>query len=97
MFVLWRTEPREGFPELEDIPIVPITPLTTFESQLQPMAQTQLYLRLAWAVTVHKSQGLTRTRIRLGLGRKESSSGLIFATLRLSAVSFSSRSWIGTG
>jgi ATP-dependent exoDNAse (exonuclease V) alpha subunit len=77
---LWRTEPREGFPG--GIPIVPICPLkTTFESQSQPMARTQLPLRLAWAVTVHKSQGLTLPRIRLGLGPKEFSCGLTFVAL----------------
>jgi hypothetical protein len=40
------------------------------------MARTQLHLQLAWAVTVHKSQGLKLLRIRLCLGRKEFSSGL---------------------
>jgi len=77
---LWHTEPREGFPQ--GIPIVPITPLkTSFESQSRPMARTQLPLRLAWAVTVHKSQGLTLPRIRLGLGKKEFSCGLTFVAL----------------
>jgi hypothetical protein len=77
---LWQTEPREGFPE--GIPIVPITPWkTSFESQLQPMARTQLPLRLAWVVTVHKSQGLMLPRIRLGLGKNEFSCGLTFVAL----------------
>jgi hypothetical protein len=77
---LWRTDAREGFPE--GIPIVPIGPLkTTFESQSQPMARTQLPLRLAWAVTVHKSQGPTLPRIRLGLGPKEFSCCLTFVAL----------------
>jgi hypothetical protein len=38
-------------------------------------------VQLAWAVTVHKSQGLTLPRIRLGLGRKEFSCGLTFVAL----------------
>src|SRR5882724_9304551 len=42
--MLWRMEPRNGFPD--GIPIILITPLKNlFESQSQPMAQTQLPLR----------------------------------------------------
>jgi hypothetical protein len=77
---MWRSEPREGF--TQDMPIVPIGPLeTSFESQSQPMSRTQLSLRLAWAVTVHKSQELTMPRIRLGLGTREFSCSLTFVAL----------------
>jgi len=36
---------------------------------------------LAWAVTIHKSQGLTLDRIKVGLGKKEFSTGLTFVAL----------------
>ena len=77
---LWHTEPRPDFPD--GIPIIPITSLKmTFEHQGKTMSRTQLPLRLAWAVTVHKSQGLTLEKIKLGLGKKEFSTGLTFVAL----------------
>ena len=77
---LWYTEPREEFPN--GIPILPIVPLkTTFEINGQTVSHTQLPLRLAWAVTVHKSQGLTLPKIKLGLGKREFSTGLTFVAL----------------
>ena len=78
---MWHTEPRPDFPNC-GIPIVPITPLkTTLEINGKFMSRTQIPLRLAWAVTVHKSQGLTLSRIKLGLGKREFSTGLTFVAL----------------
>lgn len=77
---LWRTEPRPGFPD--GVPIVPLTSIkSTFNVSGKQMSRTQVPLRLAWAVTVHKSQGLTLERIKLGLGKKEFCSGLTFVAL----------------
>ncbi|KJA21972.1 hypothetical protein HYPSUDRAFT_113126, partial [Hypholoma sublateritium FD-334 SS-4] len=77
---LWHTDLRPGFPD--GIPIIPITPLkTSFEINSQAMSRTQLPLRLAWAVTVHKSQGLTLKKIKLGLIKREFSTGLTFVAL----------------
>ncbi|KAJ7146541.1 hypothetical protein C8R44DRAFT_600993, partial [Mycena epipterygia] len=77
---MWRTEPRPGFPE--GVPIVPIPPVkSNFEHGGKSMSWTQVPLRLAWAVTVHKSQGLTLKKVKLGLGKKEFASGLTFVGL----------------
>jgi len=81
---LWYTEPREGFPN--GIPILPIVPFkAVFDMEIGDktiqVSRTQLPLRLAWAVTVHKSQGLTLSKIKLGLGKKEFSTGLTFVAL----------------
>lgn len=77
---LWRTPPAPDFPH--GIPLVPITPFkATFEIGGKTLSRTQLPLRLAWAVTVHKSQGLTLGKVRVGLGKKEFSSGLTFVAL----------------
>jgi ATP-dependent exoDNAse (exonuclease V) alpha subunit len=52
------------------------------------LAHIQIPLRLAWAVTVHKSQGLTLPKIKLGLGKKEFAAGLTFVGLsRVKALS----------
>ncbi|KAF5369030.1 hypothetical protein D9758_003111 [Tetrapyrgos nigripes] len=77
---LWRSEPREGFPE--GAPIVPIAVYKqVFEFEGQPCSRLQLPSRLAWAVTVHKSQGLTIKKAQVGLGRKEFCAGLTFVAL----------------
>jgi len=77
---LWHTEPCPEFPN--SVSIVPMTPLkTTFEINSQTLSRAQLPLRLAWAVAVHKSQDLTLERIKLGLGKREFSTGLTFVGL----------------
>ncbi|KAI0744669.1 hypothetical protein C8Q76DRAFT_577139, partial [Earliella scabrosa] len=77
---MWRTPPSDQHPM--GIPIVPITPFkATFELKSKNLSRTQLPLRLAWAVTVHKSQGLMLNSVQIGLGGKEFCSGLTFVTL----------------
>ena len=76
----WCTEPRTGFPG--GVLIVSITPIkTTFETKGRSVAQMQLPLWLAWAVIVHKLQGLTISRVWIGLERTEFCSSLMFVAL----------------
>ena len=84
---MWKTEPRPGFPD--GIPIVPIPCVkTSYDYKGKTVYRTQLPLWLAWAVTIHKSQGLTIPKIKLGLGKKEFATGLTFVGLsRVKALS----------
>jgi ATP-dependent exoDNAse (exonuclease V) alpha subunit len=38
-------------------------------------------LTLAWAITIHKAQGMTMNQVTINLGQKEFSSGLTFIAL----------------
>ena len=58
---------------------VPIIPLRrTWFATTQQCSRLQLPLKLAWAVTIHKAQGMTLDRVVIDVGKKEFSSGLTF-------------------
>ena len=58
---------------------VPIAPLRrTWASATSQCSRLQLPLKLAWAVTIHKAQGLTLDKLVVDIGRKEFSAGLSF-------------------
>ena len=58
---------------------VPITPLRrTWLSTTKQCSRLQIPLKLAWAVTIHKSQGLTLDKAVIDVGKKEFSTGLTF-------------------
>ena len=71
----WRLE--DGTPL---VPIIPVT--TTWETSARiKCSRTQYPLQLAYAITVHKSQGMTLARAVIDLGEKEFSSGLTFVAV----------------
>ena len=58
---------------------VPITPLRRTWSKLgSQCSRLQLPLKLAWAVTIHKAQGLTLENVVIDIGKKEFCSGLTY-------------------
>ena len=68
----------DNYPTLPD-QTVPITPLwRTWSSTGTQCSRLQLPLKLAWAITVHKAQGLTLHKVVIDVGRKEFCSGLTF-------------------
>ena len=60
--------------------VVPITPTTAQwqHKNFSLYSRTQVPLTLAYAVTIHKSQGWTRERIKLDIGQTEWCGGLSF-------------------
>lgn len=62
--------------------VVPIAPVRySWEGKSGQCSRTQLPLRLAWAITVHKSQGLTLPKAVLDIGKKEFAAGLSFVAI----------------
>ena len=58
---------------------VPIPPIRqTWSTSGSQCSRLQLPLKLAWAVTIHKSQGLTLDKVVIDIGQREFSSGLSF-------------------
>ena len=61
---------------------VPITPLRrSWSSSGSSCSRLQLPLKLSWAVTIHKSQGLTLDKAVIDVGKKEFCAGLTFVAI----------------
>ena len=58
---------------------VPITPLRrTWFIMTHQCSRLQLPLKLSWAITIHKAQGMTLDKVVIDIGKKEFSTGLTF-------------------
>ena len=61
---------------------VPISSVTQVSQNVgQRCERQQLPLRLAWAMTIHKRQGLTLTKASIDLGTSEKTSGVTYVAL----------------
>jgi ATP-dependent DNA helicase PIF1 len=71
----WHTE--------DGIPIVPITPFTVRwkTKSNRPCSRTQYPLRIAYAVTIHKSQGMTLDKAVIDPGLRDICPGMLFVAL----------------
>ena len=74
------------------VPIVPVQ--RTWMQGGATCSRLQLPLKLAWAITIHKAQGLTLDKVVIDVGKKEFSAGLTFVACsrvhRLSDLLFNS-------
>jgi ATP-dependent DNA helicase PIF1 len=68
------------------VPICPITVSSQSENGFHE--RQQLPLRLAWALTIHKSQGLTLSKAWIDIGKSERSAGVSYVAIsRVKALS----------
>jgi ATP-dependent DNA helicase PIF1 len=78
------------FPGTNYVPIFPVT--RRFEYKKRDCSRTNFPLRLAYAITVHKAQGLTLKQVVLNLERKDHSPGLSYVAIsrvkKLSSIMF---------
>ena len=67
---------------LEGKRVVPISPIRhSWEEQKGICSRLQVPICLAWAITVHKSQGLTLQKAIMDLGKREYAAGLSFVAI----------------
>ena len=60
---------------------VPICPITVTSQTLDVHERQQLPLKLAWAITIHKSQGLTLPKAWIDIGQSERTAGISYVAI----------------
>src|SRR5579859_5521596 len=66
----------------DEVPLVPIVPsVTHWEKNERPCSRKQYPLRLAYAISIHKSQGMTLNKAVIEFGPKDFCRGLSFVAL----------------
>jgi ATP-dependent DNA helicase PIF1 len=82
VFVSFDNYEGPAITSLEGTKVVPIAPIRrTWEGKSGICSRLQIPIRLAWAITVHKSQGLTLQKAVIDLGSKEFTAGLSFVAV----------------
>jgi ATP-dependent DNA helicase PIF1 len=84
----WHTPSR--------VPIVPIVPsVARWELNGKKCSRRQYALRLAYAISIHKSQGMTLDKVAIDLGMSDFCRGLSFVAIsrarRITGIAFLSR------
>ena len=61
------------------VPIIPVTSAVDISGNI--LERQQIPLKLAWAITIHKAQGLTLNKAWVDIGKKECFDGLTYVAL----------------
>ena len=61
------------------VPVPPVTATVNIENSL--LERQQLPLMLAWALTIHKSQGMTLEKAWIDIGKKETTLGMTYVAI----------------